>query len=75
MPLDTTIAEVTDRIVARSAESRAAYLDRMDRAADAGPSRAHLTCGNQAHAYAATGEDKDALADRPRAESRDRHRL
>jgi phosphogluconate dehydratase len=32
------------------------------RAADAGPVRAHLACGNQAHAYAAMGADKDTLA-------------
>ncbi len=62
MPLSPKIAEVTDRIVARSAERRAAYLDRMRRAADEGPSRAHLTCGNQAHAYAAMGQDQDRLA-------------
>ncbi|RVT85189.1 phosphogluconate dehydratase [Rhodobacteraceae bacterium CCMM004] len=61
MPLDPTVAEVTDRIVARSRDSRTRYLDRMARAADEGPRRAHLTCGNQAHAYAAM-EDKAALA-------------
>jgi phosphogluconate dehydratase len=33
----------------------------MEAAANAGPVRAHLTCGNQAHAYAAMGQDKDAL--------------
>ena len=27
-----------------------------------GPRRAHLTCGNQAHAYAAMGQDKGVLA-------------
>ena len=62
MPLNPAIAAVTDRIRARSATSRAAYLDRIARAAEAGPARAHLACGNQAHAYAAMGEDKDALA-------------
>ncbi len=62
MPLNPAIAAVTDRIRARSAVSRAAYLDRIARAATAGPARAHLACGNQAHAYAATGEDKAALA-------------
>ena len=62
MPLHPKIAEVTDRIRARSRDARATYLDRMARAADAGPRRAHLSCGNQAHAYAATGQDKDALA-------------
>jgi len=53
---------VTDRIRARSKASRDAYLDRMARAAEAGPVRAHLSCGNQAHAYAAMGGDKDTLA-------------
>ncbi|CAM4078014.1 phosphogluconate dehydratase [Palleronia rufa] len=62
MPLHDTIARVTDRIVARSQARRASYLDRMARAADEGPRRAHLTCGNQAHAYAAMGGDQDRLA-------------
>ncbi len=62
MALNSTIAEVTDRIRARSAGSRRTYLDRIDRAAEAGPARAHLSCGNQAHAYAAMTEDKAVLA-------------
>jgi len=63
MSLSPKIAEVTDRIVARSAKTRAAYLDRMRRAAEDGPVRAHLSCGNQAHAYAASQpDDKDSLA-------------
>ena len=62
MPLNATIARVTDRIRARSEGPRGAYLDRMARAAAAGPARAHLSCGNQAHAYAAMGGDKPALA-------------
>ncbi|TDL91295.1 phosphogluconate dehydratase [Meridianimarinicoccus aquatilis] len=62
MTLNTTIDRVTDRIRERSHKSRAEYLDRMRRAGDAGPARAHLTCGNQAHAYAAMGDQKDALA-------------
>ncbi|MDZ4096550.1 MAG: phosphogluconate dehydratase [Paracoccaceae bacterium] len=62
MTLNATIAKVTDRIRDRSAGSRAAYLGRMARAADQGPSRAHLSCGNQAHAYAAMTQDKETLA-------------
>jgi phosphogluconate dehydratase len=53
MPLDATIARVSDRIVERSAPLRRVYLDHMRRARDEGPKRAHLACGNQAHAYAA----------------------
>ncbi len=62
MTLNATIAAVTDRVVARSRDARAAYLDQIARAADDGPRRAHLACGNLAHAYAAMGDDKDSLA-------------
>ncbi|MHA6323460.1 phosphogluconate dehydratase [Roseivivax sp. CAU 1753] len=62
MTLNATIAKVTDRIEERSETRRATYLDRMRRAAEEGPRRAHLSCGNQAHAYAAMGGDKDTLA-------------
>jgi phosphogluconate dehydratase len=62
MSLNATIANVTKRIEERSAEMRGTYLDRMRRAAEDGPRRAHLTCGNQAHAYAAMGTDQDRLA-------------
>ncbi|MHC9234015.1 phosphogluconate dehydratase [Pseudooceanicola sp. 502str34] len=62
MSLNATIAEVTERIVERSAPLRRPYLDRMAAAADAGPARAHLTCGNQAHAYAGVVPDQEALA-------------
>ncbi|MGY6705757.1 phosphogluconate dehydratase [Roseinatronobacter sp.] len=62
MPVNSGIEAVTDRIRARSAARRAQYLDRMRAAADAGPVRAHLSCGNQAHAYAAMDGDKESLA-------------
>ncbi|WP_299922084.1 phosphogluconate dehydratase [uncultured Pelagimonas sp.] len=61
-PLNDTIARVTARIEDRSRDMRRTYLDRMRQAAEDGPRRAHLTCGNQAHAYAAMGSDQDALA-------------
>ena len=61
MPLNATVASVTDRIRARSATPRREYLNRMARAAAAGPARAHLSCGNQAHAYAAMQQDKTVL--------------
>ena len=62
MPLDATVQDVTARIRERSAETRSAYEEHMRRAAEDGPVRAHLSCSNQAHAYAATGGDKEALA-------------
>lgn len=62
MRLNKTLAEVTDRIIARSAPTRRAYLDRMSAAAGKGPARAHLSCSGQAHAYAAAGADQASLA-------------
>ena len=61
MSLNTTVEKVTERITERSKSARGAYLDKIGRARDAGVKRAHLSCGNQAHAYAAMGSDKDAL--------------
>ena len=61
MSLHSTIDAVTQRIIARSKPTRDAYLARVKEAVDNGPRRAHLACGNQAHAYAAMGNDKDAL--------------
>ena len=63
MSLHPKIAEVTDRIRARSEGPRRKYLDTMAAAAAEGPRRAHLTCGNQAHAFAAMGDDKATLTD------------
>ena len=62
MPLHPTLASVTDRIRARSASTRSAYLARMAQAGRDGPARGHLACGNQAHAYAAMEQDKATLA-------------
>jgi len=62
MPLNPILADVTERIRRRSETTRIAYLERMRRAGEAGPARAHLSCGNQAHAYAAMSDDKAALA-------------
>ena len=61
MSLNPAILRVTDRIRARSEETRGPYLERMHKAVTAGPVRAHLSCGNQAHAYAAMGAAKDSL--------------
>ena len=61
MPLNPTISRVTERIIKRSEDTRSAYIERMKALGDQGPRRAHLTCGNQAHAYAAMGSDQAAL--------------
>ena len=62
MTLNARLNSVTDRIVARSAKARARYFTQMKAARLEGPRRAHLLCGNQAHAYASMERDKDALS-------------
>jgi len=62
MTLHPALARVTDRIRERSHGPRADYLRQMAAAVAAGPARSHLTCGNQAHAYAAMEADKATLA-------------
>lgn len=59
--LHPTIAKVTDRIVERSAARRLKYLDLIERGWDAGTNRAQLSCGNLAHGFAASGEDKAVI--------------
>ena len=62
MPIHDTLQSVTDRIVGRSATSRGQYMARMKAAQTKGPSRGHLSCSGQAHAFAASGEDQNELA-------------
>ena len=62
MTLNPTLQAVTRRIAERSRESRQAYLDRCRRAIEQGPGRAHLSCGNLAHAAAGAGPDQLAVA-------------
>jgi phosphogluconate dehydratase len=57
------IQDVTDRIAARSAPSRSAYLDRIEAARQQGVHRSVLSCGNLAHGFAACApSDKAKLA-------------
>ena len=55
------VAKVTERIIERSRPSRARYLDLIGRAREAGVNRPTLSCGNLAHGFAASGEDKIAI--------------
>lgn len=64
MTLNSTIDRVTDRIVKRSAATRSAYLAQVAAAVAQGPARAHLSCGNQAHAYAASSDKEALMAER-----------
>ena len=63
--LHPTLAAVTDRIVERSADSRAEYVRRIDAAGQVGPARGRLACANLAHGFAAAEPtDKQALRGR-----------
>ena len=57
-----TISAVTERVIARSKDSRKRYLDRMEAQRSNQPKRKALGCANIAHGFAACGpHDKDAL--------------
>lgn len=63
MTVRQAIQDVTDRIAARSRDTRRDYLNRIDAAREAGVYRASLSCGNLAHGFAAcTPSEKAALA-------------
>ncbi|MCB2015423.1 MAG: phosphogluconate dehydratase [Sphingobium sp.] len=59
--LHPIVEKVTRRIVEKSAPTRSKYLDLVDRGRDAGTNRGQLSCGNLAHAFAASGDDKPAI--------------
>jgi phosphogluconate dehydratase len=60
-PVDDRIAKVTERVVANSRVHRRHYLDLIERERARGIRRDRLSCGNLAHAFAASGEDKHAI--------------
>ena len=53
MTIDPRLEAITERIRARSLRTRGAYLALVDAAREA-PSRTRMSCGNLAHAYAAS---------------------
>ena len=62
MPLHPVVVAVTDRIRSRSAPQRGEYLQGVAAARTAGTTRAHTSCTNLAHSFAASGpEDKITL--------------
>ena len=61
--LHYTIEAVTARIIERSKPGRRAYLDLIAKQRDAGVNRPVLSCGNLAHGFAASGEDKASIRD------------
>ena len=64
MKLNSTIEAITARIIARSSETRSAYMNQMQQARINGVARSAMSCGNLAHAYAGcSAHEKDALAE------------
>ena len=61
--MHATVEAVTARIVERSKHGRQAYLDLIAKQRDAGVNRPVLSCGNLAHGFAASGEDKASIRD------------
>jgi phosphogluconate dehydratase len=61
--MHATVEAVTARIVERSKQGRQAYLDLIAKQRDAGVNRPVLSCGNLAHGFAASGEDKASIRD------------
>jgi phosphogluconate dehydratase len=61
---DPRLVEITERIISRSRDTRAAYLARINRFRRKGPVRHNLGCANLAHGFAACNKsDKEALAE------------
>ena len=61
MSLHPVVERVTERIRERSRDSRRDYLERIEAARERSPARGRLSCGNLAHGFAASGDDKPML--------------
>jgi phosphogluconate dehydratase len=61
MIMNPILETVTARIIERSKPTRSAYLDLIKRQRDAGLNRSALSCGNLAHGFAASGDDKATI--------------
>ena len=61
MTLHPEVVAVTARIIERSRPGRDRYLDLIKRERETGVDRPNLSCGNLAHGFAASGEDKAAI--------------
>jgi phosphogluconate dehydratase len=59
---DSRLTAITRRIIERSRDSRAQYLEKIAAMRDQGPQRGKLSCSNLAHGFAACSEqDKQTL--------------
>lgn len=67
--MNLTLIRVTQRIIARSAATRTAYLQRISAAKENAVHRSQLACGNLAHGFAACQpDDKAALKNMVRSD-------
>ncbi|PJC85118.1 phosphogluconate dehydratase [Vibrio sp. HA2012] len=63
-PINSVVASVTQSILKRSQTSRNAYLNKIEKQAEQGKQRSHLSCGNLAHGVAAcTTFQKETILD------------
>ena len=60
--LHPAVERVTQRIIDKSKDSRRRYLELMEREGERHPDRGALSCSNLAHGFAASLEDKTAIA-------------
>ena len=61
--MNPTVAKITQEIIARSKPTRDDYLERMQLSMQQTPPRKKLSCGNVAHAFAASpASDKQTIA-------------
>jgi phosphogluconate dehydratase len=62
--MNKTVADVTERIIRRSAQTRTAYLEQMRAQFNSGETRAILSCGNLAHGFAGcSADDKSRISE------------
>jgi phosphogluconate dehydratase len=59
--MNPAIETVTARIIEKSLPTRQRYLELIAREGDKGVNRATMSCGNLAHGFAASGDDKPAI--------------
>jgi phosphogluconate dehydratase len=59
--MNPAIHRVTQRIIEKSRLSRQRYIDLIAREGDKGVNRTSMSCGNLAHGFAASAEDKPAI--------------
>jgi phosphogluconate dehydratase len=67
MPVNATLAQVTQRIIERSRDSRSLYLKRLEAQRVDGAKRARQSCANLAHAFAAAPANDKLLLREQRA--------